>query len=83
MCPILQALLWTLTWEGGVASGRQLISQELRSTLNGILLFGGPVAGRVDCFSKLKRHVLRVINDMPKGQHGGRPSETKVSQFVG
>jgi hypothetical protein len=46
--------------------------------LNGILLFGCPLAGWVDSFGELKRCVLRVIDDVPDRQDSGGALKIKI-----
>jgi hypothetical protein len=53
------------------------------SALNGVLLLGRPLAGRVRRFSVLKWHVLSVIYDVSNNEYGGWPREIEVAQFLG
>jgi hypothetical protein len=51
---------------------------DIPLALNGILLFGCPLAGRVDSFGELKRHVLGVIDDVPDRQDSGGALKIKI-----
>ena len=50
-----------------------------RLALNRILLFGRPLAGRVDSFGELKRYIVGVIDNVPDRQDRSGALKVEIS----